>query len=87
LAFIEMLPQQNAPLPPEPRRRDFEGLDPQSLDESVRRSGVFNSKTFDANFSADVATATESVVIFSGFVSNNRVGEIRNMLKRATAGR
>ncbi|HEY6927186.1 MAG TPA: AAA domain-containing protein, partial [Steroidobacteraceae bacterium] len=66
-----------------PLGRDFEGLDPQSLDDTTRRWGAFNSQTFDAHFCADVARARESIVIFSGFVSKRRVGELRPMLEKA----
>lgn len=68
-----------------PTGRDFEGLDLQSLDDATRRWGAFNAQTFDAHFSADVARARESIVIFSGFVSKHRVNELRRMLEKATA--
>src|SRR5262249_22239129 len=70
-----------------PLGRDFEGLDPQSLDDTTLRWGAFNSLTFDAHFSADVARARESIAIFSGFVSKLRVGELRPMLEKAVVGK
>ena len=71
-----------------PTAADFAGLDSHSLngDETARRWGAFDSKSFDAHFSADVARARESVAIFSGYMSKYRVSELRPMLQRATIG-
>jgi len=67
-----------------PQGPDLAGLDGGLLDATARRFGVFNSQTFDRALAADLARARSSVVIFSGFVSRQRVGELEAALHAAT---
>jgi len=59
-----------------PRGCDLEGLEGIELDEAARQWGLFDSTTFDRGFTADIARAQKSIVVFSGFVSHLRVGEL-----------
>jgi AAA domain-containing protein/topoisomerase-like DNA binding C4 zinc finger protein/phospholipase D-like protein len=63
-----------------PLEKDLQGLEEVELSESARALGLFNQTDFDGAFAADIGRARESVAIFSGFVSHNRVGELTRLL-------
>jgi ssDNA-binding Zn-finger/Zn-ribbon topoisomerase 1 len=70
-----------------PIERDLRGLsDRVPLDIDAKTIGVFNQSTFDAAVETDIANAKESVVIFSGFVTPNRVAKLGDLLRTKTAG-
>jgi DNA polymerase III delta prime subunit len=52
------------------------------LDPETLRTGLFNQKDFDSAFRADVSQAKESVLIFSGFVTPERVGSYGDLFRR-----
>jgi ssDNA-binding Zn-finger/Zn-ribbon topoisomerase 1 len=66
-----------------PRGCDLEGLEGIELDEAARQWGLFDSTTFDRGFTADIARAQKSIVVFSGFVSHLRVGELEGAFDQA----
>ncbi len=69
-----------------PIERDLRGLfDRVPLDMDAKTIGVFNQSTFDAAVEADIANAKESIVIFSGFVTPNRVAKLGDLLRTKTA--
>jgi ssDNA-binding Zn-finger/Zn-ribbon topoisomerase 1 len=69
-----------------PIESDLKGLlDKVNLDIDATTFGLFDEKSFDPAFKADVATAQKSVVIFSGFITPRRVGEIGDLLRTKVA--
>ncbi len=68
-----------------PIERDLRGLfDRVPLDMDARTIGVFNQATFDAAIEADIVNAKESIIIFSGFVTPNRVAKLGDLLRTKT---
>jgi ssDNA-binding Zn-finger/Zn-ribbon topoisomerase 1 len=47
--------------------------------------GLFDEKSFDPAFKADILAAKESIVIFSGFITPRRIGEIGDLLRMKVA--
>jgi hypothetical protein len=66
-----------------PRGCDLEGLEGIELDEAARSWGLFDSTTFDRGFTADIARANKSIVVFSGYISHLRVGELAGAFSEA----
>jgi PLD-like domain len=54
------------------------------LDLEAETLGLFTQATFDAAVEADIANASESVVIFSGFVTPTRVAKLGDLLRLKT---
>jgi hypothetical protein len=52
------------------------------IDLETRRIGLFGHKDFDTVFRADIEQAKRSVVIFSGFVTPDRVGSYGDLFRR-----
>jgi DNA polymerase III delta prime subunit len=52
------------------------------LDSETQRTGLFGQKDFDVVFRADIGQAKSSVVIFSGFVTPERVGSYGDLYRR-----
>jgi hypothetical protein len=63
-----------------PLEKDLQGLDEVRLSEPAREFGLFDQHDFDRAFAKDVGRARETVAIFSGFVSPNRVDELKGLL-------
>ena len=55
------------------------------LDLDAETLGLFNESTFDSAVETDIANATNSVVIFSGFVTPRRVGKLGDLLRLKVA--
>lgn len=65
------------------RSADLRGLGrPVNIDVETQRTGLFGQKDFDTVFCADVARATESIVLFSGFVTPERVGSYGDLFRQ-----
>lgn len=52
------------------------------IDLETQRTGLFGQKDFDTVFRADIEQARSSVVIFSGFVTPERVGSYGDLFRR-----
>jgi hypothetical protein len=63
-----------------PLEKDLQGLEEVDLSEAARARGLFNQHDFDGAFAVDIGRSRESVAIFSGFVSHNRVEELKGLL-------
>ncbi len=62
---------------------DLRGLGrPVDIDLETQRTGLFKQKDFDTVFRADVGQAKTSVVIFSGFVTPERVGSYGDLFRQ-----
>ena len=62
---------------------DLRGLGkPVDIDIETERTGLFKQKDFDTVFQADVRQAERSVVIFSGFVTPERVGNYGDLFRQ-----
>jgi hypothetical protein len=62
---------------------DLRGLTrPIDIDLGEQRTGLFGQKDFDAVFLADVEQAKRSIVIFSGFVTSDRVASYGDLFRR-----
>jgi ssDNA-binding Zn-finger/Zn-ribbon topoisomerase 1/DNA polymerase III delta prime subunit len=57
---------------------------PVDIDLEAQRTGLFGQKDFDAVFRVDIEQAKNSVVIFSGFVTPERVGSYGDLFRRKT---
>lgn len=69
-----------------PVEHDLQGLLGRiELDIDVKTLGLFNETTFDDALKADIGSAQESIVIFSGFVTPRRVAEIGDLLRMKVA--
>jgi ssDNA-binding Zn-finger/Zn-ribbon topoisomerase 1 len=69
-----------------PIASDLQGLVGKiDLDVDATTFGLFDEKSFDPAFKADILAAKESVVIFSGFITPRRVGEIGDLLRTKVA--
>ena len=69
-----------------PIASDLQGLVGKiDLDVDAMTFGLFDEKSFDPAFKADILAAKESVVIFSGFITPRRVGEIGDLLRTKIA--
>jgi hypothetical protein len=69
-----------------PIESDLKGLVGKvDLDIDATTFGLFDERSFDAALKADISTAQESVVIFSGFITPRRVGEIGDLLRAKVA--
>jgi AAA domain/Topoisomerase DNA binding C4 zinc finger/PLD-like domain len=65
-----------------PIESDLRGLfDRVPLDLDAKTMGIFNQTTFDAAIEADLANAKDSIVIFSGFVTPNRVAKLGDLFR------
>jgi len=65
------------------RPADLRGLTPPiAIDLDTQRTGLFGQQDFDAVFRADVDQAKHSIVIFSGFVTPERVATYGDLLRR-----
>lgn len=51
------------------------------LPTEVLEKNLFDQKSFDSVIAADISTARESVVIYSGFITPNRVGALAELLR------
>jgi hypothetical protein len=62
---------------------DLRGLGrPVDIDLETQRTGLFKQKDFDNVFRADVSQAKVSVVIFSGFITPERVGSYGDLFRQ-----
>jgi DNA polymerase III delta prime subunit len=62
---------------------DLRGLGrPVDIDLETQRTGLFKQKDFDTVFRTDVSQAKASVVIFSGFVTPERVGSYGDLFRQ-----
>jgi hypothetical protein len=62
---------------------DLRGLRrPVDIDLETQRTGLFKQKDFDTVFCADVSQANASVVIFSAFVTPERVGSYGDLFRQ-----
>ncbi|MGH9552173.1 MAG: AAA domain-containing protein, partial [Terriglobales bacterium] len=65
------------------RPADLRGLGrPVDIDLETQRTGLFGQKDFDAVFRADVTQGKESVVVFSGFVTPERIGSYGDLFRQ-----
>ena len=65
------------------RPADLRGLgQPVDIDIETERTGLFGQKDFDVVFRADVAQAKGSVVVFSGFVTPERIGSYGDIFRQ-----
>jgi hypothetical protein len=55
---------------------------PVDIDIETQQTGLFGQKDFDTVFRTDVDQARESVVIFSGFVTPERVGSYGDLFRQ-----
>jgi ssDNA-binding Zn-finger/Zn-ribbon topoisomerase 1 len=69
-----------------PIESDLKGLVGKvALDLDATTFGLFDEKSFEPAFQADIAAAVKSIVIFSGFIAPRRVGEIGDLLRAKVA--
>jgi hypothetical protein len=65
------------------RPADLRGIGrPVDIDLETQRTGLFGQKDFDTVFRADVSQAKTSILIFSGFVTSERVGAYGDLFRR-----
>jgi len=66
------------------RPADLRGLERRSVDFDLetQRTGLFKEKDFETGFRTDVSQVKESVVIFSGFVTPERVGSYGDLFRQ-----
>ncbi len=53
-----------------------------NIDLEAKRTGLFGQSDFDTVFRADIERATSSVVVFSGFVTPERIGNYGDLFRR-----
>jgi superfamily I DNA and/or RNA helicase len=64
---------------------DLRGLGrPVDIDLETQRTGLFKQKDFETVFRTDVSQAKGSVVIFSGFVTPERIGSYGDLFRSST---
>jgi hypothetical protein len=65
------------------RPADLRGIGrPVDIDLETQRTGLFGGRDFDTVFRVDVAHALTSILIFSGFVTPERVGAYGDLFRR-----